>query len=168
VTGIPHDYVEVRTLAPYPEKATMSLNFKISAILGLLLTTPLASASLLNHSEVKCGPVVSFQRADLKEVGPIHLRLVYREIRNPYTRFRKVRANQTIAFETFPNGQRVSGFLDFYQFDADRLPIIFLDGEYLVIRHKYGTHMVPIDSLYTFPSPTFEATRFYNSENACK
>lgn len=139
-----------------------------SMALLLLLVSPLASASLLDSEVVKCGPYVTLERTNLKELGPLKLRVVYREIRNPYTHFKKVITNQTIAYETHPNGKRVAGVLDFYTFEDDRPLLLYADGDYLVIKHKYGTHMTPLIGLYSSPAPAFEATRFYNSENPCE
>jgi hypothetical protein len=147
--------------------AEMNKPLNLIASLLLFLLPFGASASYFDSDEVKCGPVVSIKRTNLQELGELKLRIVYREVRNPYTHLQKTITQQTIAYETFPNGKRVAGVLDFYQFESDRPIVIYADGDYLVIKHKYGTHMTPLLGLYSSPAPAFEATRFFNSENPC-
>ncbi len=116
-------------------------------------------------TEIKCGPIKSFTVPNL---GILKVRLVYKEEKNIYDLYKPYNTAETVAYEASSEDKKLTGVLDFYGTDSNKPLEFTINGQFLEIKHKYGTHDVSILRLFSVPSAEYDASRFYPGSFPCK
>lgn len=114
---------------------------------------------------IKCEAVQTFNIANY---GILKVRYMYHEVRTIYNWYRPYKTLETFAYEASANGQITRGVLDFYSGDATHPLTVEEAGKYLLISHKYGTHMIPYDNLFIGYDVTHDATKYYPGWIPCR